>query len=87
VLSPNQQYPEFIGYLKENGIISCAVSNLNLMAGTYSINLHYEIPGATKPYILEHVATFQILEKDVYGTGMIPSNIHGSVYFSAEWSF
>ncbi|BEH10511.1 MULTISPECIES: ABC transporter ATP-binding protein [Geobacter] len=87
VLSPNQQLPDFQRSLKRFGAISCTIRTLNLISGIYSLNLHYEIPGATKSCCIESVATFQIVDKDIYGTGVIPSKMHGLVFFPADWSF
>jgi len=87
VLSPNQQHPDFISSLKSVGTISCAVPWLNLMSGNYFLNIHFEIPGFTKACCFEKCAKLQIVDNDVYGTGVSPSSIHGFVVFLADWSF
>jgi lipopolysaccharide transport system ATP-binding protein len=88
VLSPNQQSPNFVSTLKLSGTISCTIPSLNLISGTYSISIHYEIPGTTKmAYCIENAASFQVVESDVYGTGIIPAKIHGIIYLLADWSF
>ncbi|MDD2308773.1 MAG: polysaccharide ABC transporter ATP-binding protein [Desulfuromonadaceae bacterium] len=87
VLSPNQQYPNFISSLKNIGTISCKVPCLNLMSGDYFLNIHFEIPGFTEAYCLEKTTDLHIVDNDIYGTGVIPSSVHGVVVFIADWSF
>lgn len=87
ILSPNQQISEFEGVMKDDGTIYCNIPFLNLLPDTYILNVSCDIPGTQESYQLQNVASFQVLEKDVYFTGVIPSKIHGLVYFPAEWSF
>ncbi len=87
VLSPNQQFPKFANFIKSRGTISCLINSLNLIPGLYSINLQVENQGIESFLSLDSVLSFQVLEKDVYGTGIIPSKAHGVTYFPAIWSF
>jgi lipopolysaccharide transport system ATP-binding protein len=87
VLSPNQQCPDFVTRMKSSGTISCSIAALNLIPGYYNINLQVEIPGIEPLYSIDGAASFLVLEKDVYQTGVIPSKIHGITYFPAGWSF
>ena len=87
VLSPNQQQPGFVDELKERGTISCRIPSLSLIADTYHIDLHYDVPGGSGPHRIANVASFEVRERDVYGTGVAPSKMHGLTYFLAEWDF
>jgi hypothetical protein len=49
--------------------------------------LQAEIPGIEPLYSLDGVVKFQVLEMDVYLTGIIPSKVHGVTFFPAKWSF
>lgn len=87
VLSPNQQRPDFADELKGCGTISCTVPSLSLIADTYHIDLHYDVQGGSGPHRITNVASFDVRERDVYGTGVSPSRMHGLTYFLAEWDF
>jgi len=87
VLSPNQQCPHFPECLPASGLIRCSVKEMALLPGRYYINLHFSYPYGESAYVVEKAAAFDVAENDVFGTGVIPSRIHGLIFNKADWEF
>ncbi len=85
VLSPNQQSPEILDQLQESGVLHCNVPQMNLLPGVYHIDLHV-MAGSEKLQIIDRAGSFEVVDSDVYRTGMIPSRkLHGIMFFPATW--
>ncbi|MBT0895215.1 ABC transporter ATP-binding protein [Geobacter hydrogenophilus] len=88
ILSPNQQDPDFVHRLtRGGGGISCSMDQLALLPGRYHISIHYSAGGDGLSIALDRICTFDVVEGDVYGTGVIPSEIHGVIFMKGDWRF
>lgn len=84
ILSPNQQYKNFLNELTGDGKIKCLIPAINLMPGYYKICLDIAID-MEKMISLENICSLHVIENDVFLTGLIPSKIHGMFYLHAKW--
>ncbi|MEN6627376.1 MAG: ABC transporter ATP-binding protein [Candidatus Sumerlaeia bacterium] len=82
--SPSQQCPEKLVGSPTRGTIRCRVPWLNLIAGTYRVEIN---AGDNEKDIdrIPEVCEITLAEHDVFGTGKALSRIHGMVYLPCEW--
>lgn len=85
-LSPNQQCPELLETMGSKSVLVCTIPHLNLIPGTYHIVPEFSIGGDMKNQSQPLTCSFQVTERDVYGTGIVPSKVHGIMFFDATWS-
>jgi len=67
-----------------SGTITCNLTNLPLMPGTYSVDL-YLGDGAQDLDIIEHAISFEILPADYFGTGQLPHPSCGLIMIDASF--
>jgi lipopolysaccharide transport system ATP-binding protein len=66
-----------------SGIITCTVSNLPLMPGTYSFDLYFG-DGPQDIDVVYDATSVEVLPADVFGTGLLPN--YGSIYWPASFA-
>lgn len=76
-------HPEPTG---DAGTIRCIVPQLNLIQGTYSLDLWLG-DGATDVDMLSEYLPFAIDESDVYDSGHPPSTNFGVLFINARWDY
>ena len=82
--SPSHQNPTLINQPLSQGVITCNIPSLPLIAGQYYItfiiaNAHYDIDR------IDRAVQLTIESSDVFGTGQIPEKCHGIIYVHAFW--
>lgn len=67
------------------GAITCQFDRLPLMPGTYTIDLYFGDEQRSLDIIIDAIS-FDITAADVFGSGKLPSEWAGPVYWPATWS-
>lgn len=68
--------------LTKSGVIRCHFNELNLMYGKYGLRLWAAHHRNNKLDDIEWAASFEVLQKDVYGTCIPPDAYNGGVFFT-----
>jgi lipopolysaccharide transport system ATP-binding protein len=68
------------------GEVRCLIPRVPLVAGTYLVSVAIGLTGETLDH-LDDVASFEVLEADVFGTGKPPRRDGGCFVVASEWSF
>ena len=79
--------PEYLNnnFIIENDtVVACYVDNFPLISNIYKITLYVDINGELSDHIVNEVM-LEIPERDVYGTGNLPSQSQGPVIINHHW--
>ena len=71
--------------LPSSGEIRCTVPSIPIAPGRYTINLYCEVNGVLADWITG-AGTFEIVERDVFGSGHLPLATHGRLVLPHTWS-
>ncbi len=71
--------------LPRKGEIRCMVPSIPIAPGLYTINLYCEVNGVLADWI-HGAGTFEIVERDVFGSGHLPPPGHGRLVLPNTWS-
>jgi lipopolysaccharide transport system ATP-binding protein len=75
---------EFRG-LPRRAEIRCTVPSIPIAAGLYTVNLYCEVNGVLADWI-QGAGTFEIVERDVFGSGHLPLPTHGRLVLPHTWT-
>lgn len=64
--------------------VICRIPNLPLMPGKYSLDLYLGTHGTNFDIIFDALI-FEVLPRDVFGTGKLPPPTSGSIFLPASW--
>jgi len=83
--SPTHQAPQALRDAPRSGTMRCRIPWVNLLAGRYLLTvIASDDQGAIDR--IDDCLDFEILPRDVFGTGRIPGPQHGVIYLESEWS-
>ena len=78
--------PDFINVLTKDGTICCRFQNTPLMSGKYYVRLWLGHMRNTVIDDVQQTCSFDVIQSDVYGTGVLPDYHNGGVcYAEHEW--
>jgi lipopolysaccharide transport system ATP-binding protein len=78
---PGYRFPDPVA----EGTITCSFEKLPLMPGTYMVDIYFGDETRSRDVILDAVS-FDVVASDVFGSGKLPSQWAGPVYWPAAWS-
>ena len=71
--------------LPPTGSVICTLEHLPLSAGTYDLNLHCAVGGATADWIIS-AGHLTVESGDYYGTGRLPGVSHPGTLVPQRWA-
>jgi lipopolysaccharide transport system ATP-binding protein len=71
--------------IPRRGVFVCAIPRLPLVPDRYSLNVYAQINGMTADWVQDAHA-FDILESDIFGTGVLPPKTHARFVLEHSWS-
>jgi lipopolysaccharide transport system ATP-binding protein len=71
--------------LPSSGEIRCTVPSIPIAPGRYTINLYCEVNGVLADWI-RGAGAFEIVERDVFGSGHLPLPTHGRLVLPHTWT-
>ena len=78
---PGYRFPEPVS----EGTITCSIDQLPLMPGSYMVDLFFGDETRSRDVVLDAVS-FDVVASDVFGSGKLPSQWAGPIYWPASWS-
>ncbi|MDR3637788.1 MAG: ABC transporter ATP-binding protein [Isosphaeraceae bacterium] len=72
---------------RRGGEVQCRIPEVMLVPGVYYVTLGMNQANGDLLDHLSHVASFHVVEADVFGTGRFPDRMTGAVFARSEWSF
>jgi lipopolysaccharide transport system ATP-binding protein len=80
---PNSDIPRSV----KNGVMTCHIPKLPLLAGTYYVTL--SLTESKKEYVdrVERAFSFSVEVDDIYGSGVIPERSQGTIFTDAKVTF
>jgi lipopolysaccharide transport system ATP-binding protein len=72
---------------QSGGEVRCRIPRVPLVAGTYLVSLAIGLSGGETLDHLNDVASFEVVDADVFGTGKAPKRDGGLFVVESQWSF
>jgi len=69
----------------KQGSITCKLANLPLVAGLYTIDLFFGEEYQNHDAIYDAIS-FEVTPADVFGSGQIPTENEGTIFWPSRWS-
>ena len=80
----NDATGDAITELAERGVFTCTIPRLPLAPGHYTVSVYCEVDGSVADWV-QHAAVLDVAEGDFFGTGRLPSGVHGNFYVDHSW--
>jgi lipopolysaccharide transport system ATP-binding protein len=80
----NQLSGETMQTIPESGQLICHIPRLPLAPGAYAFNFHLSVNGQMADYLLVKLP-LTVVEGDYFGTGKLPSMLHGGILVEHSW--
>ncbi len=72
--------------LKPDGTVQLEITSLPLVPGNYLLDLFCKVNETVADHVLNAVE-FEVLDNDIYGTGIVPDRVkHGPVFVTHNWN-